>query len=689
MDKAINNRTYLPVGASPAPVSSDMKRPPAKMQAVIDHFQSGTVLERMEMLFYIWGGEASRGPFHERGQLLFAKARHSALDGENPAKGRGLENLIKFNTRLHAHLAANLQAPGRLGERLDGIAADSQLSYAQQKNATHRLLRGAMAGQQFALKTNASKQEVLAVLQRLLGVEGGISSTGDSRAMLGSYTQVRHDLEADHLESLTIQSVEHRDPGAEFQDDVIMQLVCLLPESLQQRWNDLLANWRQTPQDALARRWANFCKEALQAPAMEMTGLEMAIKSSGWPMIATVDATGGNGAGAAKSGQPPRAAPETDAPDRHSRDAALPPNLAWLAALPTALRNAPEWPAVVARMKKYDAAMTPARGEPNTVLCGEIHRGDAIRRMVRSLRIYSCMPPEFARRMALTRSLTNILGVATPARLNEEVLGNARSLALQKDRNTGRSKKRKTGQSRTTDVDVMQSGNQVSIAVRIPMLDSRKNASRKTVWPLLLSIPAAALDSPTQPEWRLYVDHKGNLDEALFRNTMQTLCAHVTLCSDANPRLQVALSAAGLNNFLAALAPPQKARALEIGAEEYARLASALTARGRHVSYIDITPDSRFWNDVGLRAETVLAYAGAIPGSWISKDILLVNAWDPHSLMGNGCNLDRSIDGAVGAHSLCHDFHALLCILEHEKLLDRLMDVTSHIVQTRPLDAGD
>jgi len=43
--------------------------------------------------------------------------------------------------------------------------------------------------------------------------------------------------------------------------------------------------------------------------------------------------------------------------------------------------------------------------------------------------------------------------------------------------------------------------------------------------------------------------------------------------------------------------------------------------------------------------------------------MIIVNAWDPHALVRNGCNDDNSMDGHVGCASLGHEAHALACVL--------------------------
>jgi hypothetical protein len=57
---------------------------------------------------------------------------------------------------------------------------------------------------------------------------------------------------------------------------------------------------------------------------------------------------------------------------------------------------------------------------------------------------------------------------------------------------------------------------------------------------------------------------------------------------------------------------------------------------------------------------------GLIPGDWIQDSDLIVNAWDPHALIGNGCVKDNSFDGHVGRSSLVHWIHALRCMLYSE-----------------------
>jgi hypothetical protein len=60
---------------------------------------------------------------------------------------------------------------------------------------------------------------------------------------------------------------------------------------------------------------------------------------------------------------------------------------------------------------------------------------------------------------------------------------------------------------------------------------------------------------------------------------------------------------------------------------------------------------------------------GAIPGNWIKDGDLILNAWDSHSLLGNGLAKDNSIDGFIGRSSLIHFMHALMCSMFNAKVV--------------------
>jgi hypothetical protein len=49
--------------------------------------------------------------------------------------------------------------------------------------------------------------------------------------------------------------------------------------------------------------------------------------------------------------------------------------------------------------------------------------------------------------------------------------------------------------------------------------------------------------------------------------------------------------------------------------------------------------------------------------------VIIVNAWDPCSVIGNGCNNDHSIDGFIGRNSLVHEAHVMLIQAFRENLL--------------------
>jgi hypothetical protein len=60
--------------------------------------------------------------------------------------------------------------------------------------------------------------------------------------------------------------------------------------------------------------------------------------------------------------------------------------------------------------------------------------------------------------------------------------------------------------------------------------------------------------------------------------------------------------------------------------------------------------DARFVSQLQGLGITVVAEKGSIEQVLQPRD-LVVNSWDPHSVPGNGNDSDRSVDGALGAHT--------------------------------------
>lgn len=123
-------------------------------------------------------------------------------------------------------------------------------------------------------------------------------------------------------------------------------------------------------------------------------------------------------------------------------------------------------------------------------------------------------------------------------------------------------------------------------------------------------------------------------------------------------------------SFLSGLPGKEQESARKIGAEVFSTLISSLQDRNNAVVFSDLSSTAPFWVDVNSLLKAPIACVGKVPGDWIADTDMIVNAWDPNSVIGNGCQHDSSFDGYVGRSSLCHDAHALACGMYAEGLLE-------------------
>ena len=255
--------------------------------------------------------------------------------------------------------------------------------------------------------------------------------------------------------------------------------------------------------------------------------------------------------------------------------------------------------------------------------------------------------------MAYQRELVNIAMANNYSRAaNQKILGCQRSFAK-------------------TDKDVIKPGNQVSLEMRVPFI--RKD--RVQVSPVLLSVCAPALDSEHQPEWSQYVNEKGMLNSDQYSYALDTISTHILQCSEKHPESRVVLCAFGMANFLSALATPQQEIARSIGAKFMAQLVINLKRNGAEVAYSNVGSDF-YWDNVnellpvGKKIGKVDSRDASIPGNWISDTDIIVNEWNLHSVIGNGCATDNSFGGHVGRSSLAHYVHAYACKLYNTRRVE-------------------
>lgn len=318
-----------------------------------------------------------------------------------------------------------------------------------------------------------------------------------------------------------------------------------------------------------------------------------------------------------------------------------PAHLEFLNTFPVEWRSRPTWAGVIASMDKYLSSFSSHRGNVQRSLL-QSHPAE-LGKAVGSIALHTALAADEAGKVAYQREIVNIaMSRAFDKDTNREVLG--------------------CETSRMAESEVAQApGNQLSLSMRVPI----RTVDGRVCRPVILSVSAPALDTPAQPEWKHYVKN-GKFDTAAYRTSFDTLAGHIRQCAamPANKGAQVVLSGFGLANFLAGLPGSDKSTAIEIGAEVMTQLIRDLRKDGVDVAYTDYSGASPPWPAVNAALGTEgIKCLGSIPGNWIKDQQIIVNAWDPHALVGNGCAQDSSLDGYIGRNSLAHETHALACML--------------------------
>jgi hypothetical protein len=327
--------------------------------------------------------------------------------------------------------------------------------------------------------------------------------------------------------------------------------------------------------------------------------------------------------------------------------------------MPNSIRSQAGWERVTDRMQKYTSHTAEIQGEHFRSLLAEAT--PKLPELLASFKCYSRLPVEDEKKMVFERQLWNIqndLGSTNspPNSTNNEVIGAETSYA-----------NKTANGSADMPHPVLQPGNQVAVAMHTP-LRTDSGMVRNLV---VLSCVSPALDSPDQPDFQTYVrswedDERiplQELNQSAYLDAFNTIAEQVLNCADDNPQCdRIVLPAIGLNSFLGALTRDQQSVAIDIGSNVLAKLVVDLRSKGKEVVFTDSGTKSERMNGINaLLGDFPLTLAGSIPGDWISDNDLIVNAWDPHSLVGNKLAKDNSIDGFIGRNSLVHFMHGLHC----------------------------
>jgi hypothetical protein len=336
--------------------------------------------------------------------------------------------------------------------------------------------------------------------------------------------------------------------------------------------------------------------------------------------------------------------------------------------MPDAIRSLFGWSKVKERMQSYTHHTADIEGEHFRSLLSSY--SEKLPELLGSFKVYSKLQSEIEEKMVFERQLWNIQNdqthnYSTASAANKDVVGVETSYA-NKERN----------RAGMPTHPALQPGNQLALAMLTPL----RTNSGKVRDVLVLSCVAPALDSREQPDFENYVatpdpenPSHTKLNVAAYRKAFETIAEQVMQCAKDNPQCpRIVLPGIGMNSFLAALTidgknEDQKEVAIGIGCDVLAKLVTDLRAIGKEVVFTDGDTKSERLDDLNTRlGDKPLTMHGAIPGDWINDNDLIVNAWDPHSLVGNKLAKDNSIDGFIGRNSLLHFMHGLHCAAHAE-----------------------
>ena len=316
-----------------------------------------------------------------------------------------------------------------------------------------------------------------------------------------------------------------------------------------------------------------------------------------------------------------------------------------LSKAPSALTAHPGWKTVKQNMECYVEATNDIQGTIFDQLLKKYE--NQVFSLVETAKIQSTLGEEKAIQMATTRDVFNIGMTTSDEETNANSIGCPRSLA------------------RADDKEVIEPGKQISLCINTPIHCGNGEVKEISV----LSCIAPALDTNRQPEFEKYVTGKKNSEYKLKRQEYQlsldTIKQQILETAREKKPPRVILSGIGANAFLSALPDPEQEVARNMIANMLAETARELGKMGIEIGFTDVNKEfCRRINTINANGPAI-EVLGKIPGDWINNRDLLLNAWDTHSLLGNGLAADHSLDGYIGRSSLIHFMHALICSMYH------------------------
>ena len=160
-----------------------------------------------------------------------------------------------------------------------------------------------------------------------------------------------------------------------------------------------------------------------------------------------------------------------------------------------------------------------------------------------------------------------------------------------------------------------------------------------------------------QPEYSLYVDEHGRLNQQKYAQAFTEIADHVQAHAAMNAGWlkRVVLAAAGSGAFVFALRPEDRQAARRIQADTWAKLVVNLRAMGRDVAFSDKASNSQLWQDVNaqLPPHQRITNLGTAPGPWMTPADVLFNCGDKAACRGNECT-PQSQEGSLGSASTMH-----------------------------------
>lgn len=186
-----------------------------------------------------------------------------------------------------------------------------------------------------------------------------------------------------------------------------------------------------------------------------------------------------------------------------------------------------------------------------------------------------------------------------------------------------------------------------NVAVYTPVLISPVSPESAAVH--VIHVIGYGFDSSSQPDFDYFVT--GHRMDTLVLH-VQRVFDKIWACAKELGIDRVVLSLFGCTSFASRL-PGGAERAYEIYLDALSRSKKSIPKCVQSLGLL-LGEDQQLW-DITTATGLPCAYHGHIPGDfriairdgWV-RDVLYVNAWDPHSMIGNGNRQDPSLDGYVG-----------------------------------------